>query len=348
MTHKVKNILIIKPSALGDITLAMPALQHLGKTFPEARISWLVRPEYAALVENLPGLDEAIYFDRKILGKWWYNYHAFGELVGLIKKLRKGKFDLVFDFQGLLRSALFGWFSGAAARVGMARSREFTSIFYTDTIEPPAESQHQIDYFQKMVQQDSDAASEVDFGLVPSQQAVEALDGLLAEHNIKKNNYAVIVPGAAHDAKCWPAESFASIADKISEDFGISVIAVGTNSEKPIVECLVSSAKTEIFDFTGKTDVALLVALMANAKVVVSNDTGPGHIANAVGAALAMIFGRTNPARVMPYGRGQCVVAIDPDGRGTKPDNLNPRYDITNITVDEVYDCVRGQLRAKQ
>ena len=104
----MKTILIIKPSSLGDIVLALPALSALRKSFPDAKISWLVRPEFAALLKNHPYLTEIIPFDRKFLGKAWCNPRAFGALLSLVAKLRRSKFDLTIDLQGLFRTASLG------------------------------------------------------------------------------------------------------------------------------------------------------------------------------------------------------------------------------------------------
>ena len=118
MTETYKNILIMKPSSLGDIILALPALTTLRKNFPKAKISWLVRPEFAALLENHPHLDHIIPFDRKFLGKAWHNPRALGNLVSLVRRLRADKFDVVFDFQGLFRTASLAWLSGCKKRFG--------------------------------------------------------------------------------------------------------------------------------------------------------------------------------------------------------------------------------------
>ncbi len=134
MPEDFNNILIIKPSSLGDIVLALPALSALRKSFPNSRISWLVRPEFAALLENHPHLDEIILFDRKFLGKAWWNPGAFGALVSLIRRLRNGRFDVVFDFQGLFRTASLAWLSGCKRRFGRAGAREFAHIFYTHKV----------------------------------------------------------------------------------------------------------------------------------------------------------------------------------------------------------------------
>jgi len=160
MPELLKNILIAKPSSLGDIVLALPALRALRMSFPEAKISWLIRPEFAELIENHPHLDEIIAFDRKLLGKAWFHPGAFGALISLIRKLRRSEFDAVFDFQGLFRTASLAWLSGCKKRFGMANAREFATIFYTHKIPQNIECIHMVDYYLKIIQ----AAGASDFG----------------------------------------------------------------------------------------------------------------------------------------------------------------------------------------
>ena len=114
-----RRILIIKPSALGDIVLALPALSALKRSFPEARISWLVRPEFAPLIVGHPYISDIILFDRRRLSKWWCEPESFNALRSLIRQLKAGKFDLVFDFQGLFRTGYFSWVTGCKRRFGM-------------------------------------------------------------------------------------------------------------------------------------------------------------------------------------------------------------------------------------
>jgi len=104
-------------------------------------------------------------------------------------------------------------------------------------------------------------------------------------------------------------------------------------------------ANVPIANLAGQTSLTELVALLKTAKLVISNDTGPGHIAAALAAPLVMIFGRSNPARVAPYGRKHCVVAIEPDSRCLKPNSSDPKHDIREITVDDVFQKVCGQMK---
>jgi len=344
MSADFKNILIIKPSSLGDIVLALPVLTALRRSFPDARISWLVRPAFAPLLENHPHLDEIITFERKLLGKAWYHPRAFGALVSLIGWLRRGNFDAVFDLQGLFRTASFAFLTGCKRRFGMANAREFAHLFYTDKVAQDPNCHHLVDYYLKIVRAAGADGHEPEFILPSDPTAAKSVKMLLACHGIRDDNYAVLVPGSAHDDKCWPIERFAELAEKISSRFALAIVATGTKPEAGVVEKLRGRATVPIANLAGQTSLADLIALQRSAKLVVSNDTGPGHIAAAAGVPLVLMFGRSNPVRVGPYGRNQCIVAIEPQGRGLAINSTDPKHDIRNITVEQVYHSVLGQL----
>lgn len=343
----LKNILIIKPSSLGDIVMALPALSALRKSFPEAKISWFIRPEFAPLLKNHPHLTETILFDRKFLGRAWFSPRAMAALLSLIWRLNRSKFDAVIDLQGLFRTASLAWLSGCKKRFGMADAGEFGYIFYTHKVAQDKDSIHLVDYYLKIVQTAGASKTQVQFLLPVDPAAADAVNRLLKTKGIEPNNYAVFVPTSAHRDKCWPVERFAALADKISSQFGLSIIATGAASEKGAVERLRNLANVPIANLAGATSLSELVALLKTARLVVSNDTGPGHIAAAEGTPLVLIFGPTNPARVHPYNRPECAVAVEPDGRGMKADSIDPKHDIKAITVDEIYQKVCEQLNSR-
>jgi len=342
--RNLENILIIKPSSLGDIVLALPALSALRKSYPGAKISWLVRNEFAPLLRNHPDLTETIFFDRKFLGKAWYNPKAFRSLLSLIGRLRRGNFDVVIDLQGLFRTASLGWLSGCKRRFGMSNAREFAHIFYTHKVTQNQDCIHLVDYYLKIIKAAGVSDIDVQFILPEDFAAADSVGKLLAKHNISLNNYAVFVPGSAHSDKCWPTERFATLADKIAQKFGLSIIAVGTASENNSIEEIKNKADAPISNFAGATNLPELVALLRAARLVVSNDTGPGHIAAALGTPLVMMFSWSNPARIAPYGRSECMVAREPYKRGPKIKSCDSRHNVSAITINEVYKKVCEQM----
>jgi heptosyltransferase-1 len=343
----MKNILLIKPSSLGDIVLALPALSALRKSVPFAKISWLIRPEFAPLLKNHPHLNEVIFFDRKFLGKAWFNPLAFASLLSLIRRLRRSKFDAVIDLQGLFRTASLAWLSGCRKRLGMANAREFGQIFYTHKVAQDEDCVHLVDYYLKIVRAAGASENQVQFLLPVDSAAAVSVNSLLKTQGIEPDNYAVFVPTSAHRDKCWPVERFAALADKISKQFGLSIIATGAASEKNAIEELRNLANVPIANFAGATSLSELVALLKAARLVVSNDTGPGHIAAALGTPLVLMFSWSNPARIAPYGRAECMVAREPYSRGLKIKSTDAKHSIRAITVDEVYQKVCEQLNSR-
>jgi ADP-heptose:LPS heptosyltransferase len=150
----------------------------------------------------------------------------------------------------------------------------------------------------------------------------------------------VLVPGAAQANKRWPIERFAELASKIGSRFGMQIVATGSQGEREYIETI----GKRVINLAGKTTVRELIPLMKKASLVVSNDTGPGHIAAAIGVPIVMIFGPTNPARVCPYKRPQCIVAIEPNERGIRADSYEPRHDIGHITVGQVFETACEQI----
>jgi len=344
MANNFKNILIIKPSALGDIIQVLPALAALRKTFSDANITWLIRPEFAPLLKSHPHLTDTILFDRKFLGQAWFNPRAFAALISFIKLLRKRRFDAVFDFQGLFRTAAFACLSGSKKRFGMAKARELAHIFYTDRIKPDSEGIHLVDHFLKMTKAAGVSETQAGFVLPCDPRDVDSVNSILTSHSVDPTNYAVLVPGSAHEDKQWPVERFAELAEKISSRFNLSIIASGVDSEKDTVHRLETLANVPIVNLAGLTNIGQLIALLKAAKVVVSNDTGPGHIAAALGTPIVMMFGRTNPGRVAPYGRKNAVAAIEPYARGTDINSADPKHDMKAVTVEHVFEKVCHQI----
>ena len=338
-----KNILIIKPSALGDVVTALPVLASLRANFPDTRISWLVRSEFAPILEMSPGLDEIILFDRKRLGKWWCNPAVFAELMRFLLNLRKANFDLVVDLQGLFRTGFFSWIAGCKKRFGMKDCRELASFFYTDTAGPCSDSEHVIDYFLNVASEAGCKKIVSTCDLIPPKEAEDNISTLLEKSGISRNNYAVFIPGSAHRYKCWPLASFSELASRIASKYSLKIVATGTSGEKDYIKQMVTS-DGPIVNFAGRTNIKELATLLKGAKIVVANDTGPGQMAAALAVPMVMVIGGTNPARISPLSRPQCVAAIDPAGRGRSIESLNPAHAIENVTVDMVFEKVTVQL----
>lgn len=339
-----ENILLIKPSSLGDVVMALPALSALRRSFPQARIHWLIRPEFAPLIEGHPHVDEIILFDRKFLAKAWHSAAASRGLLSLVSELRRRRFAAVLDLQGLFRTGLLAWLSGCRQRFG-PRWREMAHLFYTTSVRPRLEWIHVVDYYLKLVEAMGASDLRPEFVLPEKPTARTVARDLLSRHQIALDRYVIIIPGSAQTSKCWPAERFAALVDRLASGHGLAVAAIGGQSENGMIETIRSLAKHPPANLAGRTSLPELVEVLRGAKLVVSNDTGPGHIAAALGRPLVMMFSWSNPLRVGPYGRPQCIVARDADKRGLANRSRNPQHSIRHITLDEVYAKAVQQLR---
>lgn len=345
MAQQPQKILIIKPSALGDIVHSLPVLSAVRKTYPDSEISWLIRTNLAGLLEGHPYLNNMILFDRKYLGKALKNPKAFGALLSLIKRLRKEKFDLIIDLQGLFRTASLGWLSGCKRRIGPGSGREFSRFFYTKTVKQGKDSVHVVDYYLKIAAAAGVNVDNVEFVLPTTAKADEQADFLLAQAGVNEKQYGIFIPGSAHPDKFWPICRFAKLADRIADKFNLSIIAVGTASEQTLAKQMNEKSDVPVINLCGRTELPVLISLLRRAKIVIGNDTGPGHIAAALNVPLVMIFGRSNPTRVAPYHLPQCIVAAELDGRGESINNFEDKYDIKKVTVDEVFNKTCTHLR---
>lgn len=338
------NILIIKPSALGDIVHALPVVKALRTALPGARISWLVRSEFAPLLECVDGLDEILLFDRKRLGHWYYRPAAFKALFELRRTLKNRQFDVVLDLQGLFRTGLFAWMTRCPRRLGPADCRELAGLFYTQKVPRPKDSLHVLDsYFALLKAIGIDAAPSVGTQFKISDNAAATVRQKLQKAGIT-GNYLVLVPSSAHLSKCWPAEHFAALAEIAHDKYGCQIAAVGTLRDKPLVSAIQKHCRLPIADLTGQTGIEALIAVFNGADAVVSNDTGPGYIAVETGRPTVIIFGPVNPQRVAPYHRPECIAAIDPDGRGEGIRTADPKHDIRNVTVEMVWEKLNHLL----
>jgi ADP-heptose:LPS heptosyltransferase len=226
----------------------------------------------------------------------------------------------------------------------MKTAREFATIFYTHKIDLDPDSLHVIDYHRRILAASGAKTIINDFNLLPTAQADERVGQLLRDNNIDPQDYVVLVTGSAHASKCWPMEKFAALADRVHRRFGLVVVAVGVAGEKPAIARLLKLTDAAVVDLAGQTDIPTLIALLAGARLVIGNDTGPAHIAAALNVPVIVIFGPTNPSRIRPYNRPHAVVAVDPDARGNAIESADPRYRIDAVPVDSVFTEVEHNL----
>ncbi|MDP9174115.1 MAG: lipopolysaccharide heptosyltransferase I [Planctomycetota bacterium] len=297
-----RRVLIIKPSAIGDVVHALPVLPRLRKLWPSASITWMATPPCAALVQNHPLIDDVIIFQRKRFGRVFYNPGAMLELVGLVRQLRRRRFDLVIDLQGLFRSAWVARATGAPHRIGFAGAREGAPVFYTRLVECSQENDHAVERYLKVA-----SALGCDGGPIEFTFAVDDADRQFAAALVPAGSrYAVFLPGANWGTKRWPVEKFAGLVEPLKKQFGLDVVVAGARADSILAQQIPGT-----INLTGKTNLRQMVALLERAELVVANDTGPMHMAAALKRPLVAPYGPTSPRRTGPFGRMDSVIRLD-------------------------------------
>ena len=297
-----RRILLIKPSAIGDVVHALPILNLLRRRWPDAHIAWLLTPACANLLEGHPLLDQIILFERGKLARGWREPAAARGLFSFMKGLRGGEFDLVVDLQGLFRSGWFAWQTHAPVRIGFGNGRELSPLFYTHRVDVGAPEQHAVDRYLKVAAALGCGDSPVQFPLHVSDDDRRHVDSLVP----RDRPYAVLVPGTNWATKRWPTEKFASLVKPLRQRFGLATVVAGAPNELALANQVGGDANV-----AGKTTLRQLVALLDRAALVIANDSGPMHIASALGKPLVTLFGPTNPLRTGPYWRDDAVLRLD-------------------------------------
>ncbi|QSH41947.1 glycosyltransferase family 9 protein [Lentisphaerota bacterium ZTH] len=301
----IKKILVIKPSSLGDIFHCFPAVWLLHNALPEADIDWFVRPEFNdALAYSPVKLNKIISFPRRELGKLKSFLPALKQTV---KMLRAEKYDLVVDFQGLLRSAIFTSLARASLTAGFARPKENISRFsYKLKVKVGRDKVHAVDRNLALVEALTGESLEGDMPDLPLVSCnSRGITRLLAESSIGESDKILgFVTGARWESKCWKPEFFARIAKNFLEhqpNFKILLIgsAADINGAQKIAG-LVNNPR--LVSIAGKTSIGEMIEAIRRCDFIISNDSGPVHIAAALKKTVFGLFGPTSPEKTGPYG----------------------------------------------
>ena len=294
-----RHILLIKPSSLGDIVHAMPTCAAIRRAYPKARLTWLVKRAWHGLVERIDGVDRVWPVESTLTG--WLSQ---------VPLLRAERFDLVVDLQGLFRSAAIGRLSGSSLLVGFANGREGSPWFYSKRVPVPQLEMHAVDRYllvAEAVGAGESGAPEFRFRIPKTDH--DEVDRLLSRSGVPSGtSWVAMNVSARWPTKRWPAESFAEVADRLRQDGCGAVVMIGGPEERAEVAAVSAMMKTPAIDLTGATTVGLLPALLSKASLLMTNDSGPMHIAAAIGTPVVALFGPTSAVRTGPYGMGHSVL----------------------------------------
>jgi heptosyltransferase I len=292
----LKRILIVRLSAIGDVVMASAILPALRQTYPDAQITWLVEPVAAPLLEGHPLIYRVLRWPRQQwlaqlrAGQWLSVWRAFRVLQ---QTLRDAHFDVAIDLQGLLKSGVWAWLSGAPTRIGL-RSKEGSQYLMTQTIPRSNTRTLRIsaDYHRAAEHLGLDLNA-FDLSLAPTRQAIAEAQTRRAQHGIH-GAYLVIAPFTTRPQKHWRDEHWRTLLQQINQTWALPVIMLGGPSDQPHAAQL-AQAMPQVHNWVGLTSLPQTLALISQAAGLIGVDTGLTHMGIAQRIPTVALFGSTRP-----------------------------------------------------
>jgi heptosyltransferase-2 len=334
--RRVESIVVKAPNWMGDVIMALPAIGYIRRVFPEARIKVLVKESLADLLRHSREIDEVMtYRLRKGLMR-------LGDELGIVRRIRKEYFNLAVVFPFSISSVLWMRLAGIPIRLGAnVRKR---GAFLTHPISAQKKSEHQRDYFlrisRRLGTRDIQLDPVVSIGKAESGKA----DGILQKLKVENVIRVGIHPGAAYgSAKRWLPERFGELAAYLAKE-GIAVFVFGSKDEKSLADEVVKKSNSKAINLCGQLSLGELAAMLKRCDVAVTNDSGPMHLAGAVGAKVVAIFGSTNPEATSSSGNCDIIWKnVDCSPCFRRECRLDFKC-MKSITTDEVYAAVKRIL----
>ena len=339
-----KKILVIRLDRIGDVVLSTPVIKALRDAMPDSHIAFMVRPYARDIVEGNPYLSEVIVYDKSGPEK------SIAGNLKFIKNLRKNNFDLALILHPTVRTHLVAFLAGIPERVGYDKKRAF---LLTKRI-PHAKQlglKHELDYNLDLLRYIGIEAKDRVLHMPVNKESEARIEALFEKNGINKNDFVITVnPGASCVSKRWRAENFAKAADLLSEKFGAKVAVISGRTDKAFGDAVASSVKRGALNLSGQTSVADIASVLRRSRLFISNDSGPVHIACAVGTPVVVIFGRgdrgLSPRRWGPTGAKSVVLHKDVGCDPCLAHNCKLGFRcLEAVTVDEVVAAAEKALR---
>lgn len=332
------RILLVRLGAFGDVIHALPAAAALRDAFPSARIDWAIEPKWARLLEGNPDLTEVITLDRG----------SAAAIASTVRRLRSARYTCAIDFQALYKSALLAFASGAPRRIGFKSSyaREgLAALCYTESLHP--RGAHKVDHNLTLAACAGGRRSPARFPLAIRPADDDLVARELAARDLRE--FYVLNPGGGWRSKCWPPLRYAELHGKMIERCALcGVFACGPGEDDLAREIIEAAAEPKPVAIS--LALGPLMALLRRARFIVSADTGPLHLAAALGTPIVSLFGPTDPARNGPYGwtspgARSIVVRNARVSQTTYRRERDYSPSMLSITVDQAIDAVERCLR---
>jgi len=341
---RIKRILIVRTDRIGDVVLSTPVITATRQAFPHAYIAMMVSPETEEIVAQNPHLNEVIVYDKKL------SYRGIFQTLRFATHLREKRFDLALVLHSTTRVNLISFLAKIPKRVGYARRK--MDFLLTDKLEYRKRlgEKHESEYSLDVLRSLGVKVEKAPLCVSIKKKSEKNIDNLLFKRGVKKRlRMAVIHPGASCISKMWPQENFARLADILIERFNLTVVLISSPEQIKIGENVKGLMNNKPLFLCGKTSLSDLAVLFKRSELFISNDSGPVHIACAVGTPVISIFGRNEkglgPARWGPIGAKGVALHKDVGCAECLAHNCKKDFlCLKSVTVEEALEKASGLL----
>jgi heptosyltransferase-2 len=348
-SNKIERIVVRGTNWVGDAVMTIPALRQLRQLFPQAHITLATRSWAQGLFADAEFLDALLVHEGSGLRS----------VVSQVKQWRQGNFDLAVLFPNSLETALVASLARVPIRVGYAKDGRQSLLTHPLQLPEWRASKHEVFYYLKIVVElewlvnrgQSFLDTEPNTALQTSESRKAAAAEFLRARGVQRNGARLVAlcPGSINSrAKRWPAERYATLADRLIDELGAEVLLIGSEAEAEVSAAVRSRMMNQPVILTGETKLDELIAILSLVDLLVTNDTGPAHIASALGRPTLVIFGPTNPLTTRPFSPVAEIMRQPPDCAPCmlRDCPIDHRC-MTAITADDVFDGARRLLSDK-
>jgi lipopolysaccharide heptosyltransferase I len=316
----ILKIAIVKLSSLGDVIHALPVARALRRGLRGVHLTWIVEAREYALLKGHPDLDVVVPVDTRLWRRLIWRPAGARQVLGKVRRLRSriraARFDVALDLQGLIKSGLLTAYTGAPLRIGFSADhcREALNCVFTNRrVRPPAEAVHVVDQYLALLAPLGVRPGPAEFHIPIPPAAERRADDFLGEQGVKQRDLLVAInPGAGRASKRWPVEHFRRLADGLAQEPDVRILLLWGPDEVHMARQIRDGLSARAI-LAPPTDLHELAALLHRSALMVANDTGPLHLAAALGTPSLGLFGPTRAERNGPYGR-HCRGVQSPDG----------------------------------
>jgi len=342
---QIKRVVVRGTNWVGDSIMTIPALRALRRILPDASITLAVRPGAKGIFSEVDFIDDVLVYDRR---------NAFS-VFGQVREWKKREFDLAVLFQNAFEAALIPFLAGVPVRLGYATESRQAMLTHPLPLPDWRSTKHEVFYYlylitaleQMLFRTSTVCEGDPDVSLSITESRKSEASELLRSHGVSEEKSVVaICPGSINSrAKRWPAEAYAALADRLIEDRR-NVVLIGSKDEIDVTNEVAQRMRHRPVVLTGKTTLDQITAVLGLVDLVVTNDTGPAHIAAALGCPTIVIFGPTNPLTTRPFSPKAEIIRHPPDCAPCmlRDCPIDHRC-MTAITVDEVFEHSHALLK---